>query len=391
MDFRFSNADIRLEQARIVIDGKAVEVGRVVPNAPFQVEGLEVGTRTVEITHPDYEPWRQSVTVRDEQTTAVAVKLTPRPGRLAIRAEPREIALTINGRAVRSDEMKNGELTLPAGEALALVASAQGYKSAARTFTLAANGREMWAVELELSPSAPPTAAPSASTAPSGPTAGQRWANTLGMKFVPVPGVAVLFCIWETRVQDYQAFVNETQREWPKPEFPQGATHPAVLVNADDATAFCAWLTEKERKAARLASNQAYRLPTDAEWDAAVGKDLYPWGKGWPPPKGAGNYADNAALRGRYSSWGYSGIIPGYEDGYDATAPVGSFTANRFGIYDLGGNVWERVGDRRGGVRGASFFIYVRGSLDSSVRLTLGVQRYDRIGFRVVCVVGPAP
>lgn len=54
--------------------------------------------------------------------------------------------------------------------------------------------------------------------------------NSLGMKFIPLPGMKVLLSIWDTRVQDYQAFVNATKRSWKKPPFAQGPTHPAVLV-----------------------------------------------------------------------------------------------------------------------------------------------------------------
>ncbi len=103
--------------------------------------------------------------------------------------------------------------------------------------------------------------------------------NSLGMKFVPVPiiggpsdGKRMLFCVWDTRVRDYEVFVKETGREWSKAsDVEQGAEHPAVNVSWEDATAFCAWLTEQERKVGRLAVKEVYRLPTDHEWSCAVG------------------------------------------------------------------------------------------------------------------------
>jgi len=237
------------------------------------------------------------------------------------------------------------------------------------------------------------------------PTAGQPWENSLGMKFVPVPGANVLFSIWETRVQDFEAFVKETGHNatagmysdrgngwrlqgdtWKSPGFPQGPLHPVVGVNQADAQAFCRWLTAKERREGRLGIDQEYRLPTDAEWDAAVGKEEFPWGNQWPPPPQAGNYADEAANSGRYKSWS---IIAGYNDGYDTTAPVGSFAPNRHGIFDLGGNVWEYVNDRPHGLRGASSFTYIRDSLASSFRFT-DADRGIVVGFRVVVAVGSA-
>ena len=109
---------------------------------------------------------------------------------------------------------------------------------------------------------APPPAAPT----------GQQWTNSLGMIFVPVPGTAVRFSIWETRVQDYQVFVAATGRSWLKlSTFSPWPAHPVLCVSWDDAKAFCEWLTEKERRAGTLNSTQEYRLPMDAEWSTAVG------------------------------------------------------------------------------------------------------------------------
>ena len=102
--------------------------------------------------------------------------------------------------------------------------------------------------------------------------------NTLGMKFVPVPGTDVQFCIWETRVKDYAAYAAANagvDGSWKNPfpglKFKQADTHPVVEVSWEDAVAFCEWLTKKEMATGKIKTGQRYRLPTDAEWSVAVG------------------------------------------------------------------------------------------------------------------------
>jgi hypothetical protein len=63
--------------------------------------------------------------------------------------------------------------------------------------------------------------------------------NSLGMKFNPIPGTNVLVGIWDVRVQDYAVFANETNHQWPKPDFKQTGEDPAVNVSWNDAVAFC--------------------------------------------------------------------------------------------------------------------------------------------------------
>lgn len=215
--------------------------------------------------------------------------------------------------------------------------------------------------------------------------------NTLGMKFLPVPGTRVLFSVWETRVKDYAAYAaanSGVDGSWRSPGFPQGDTHPVVNVSWNDAVAFCRWLTATERQAARLKADQEYRLPTDAEWSYAAGiggkeegstpkeKDsklmgVYPWGQAPPSPRGFGNYA-----------------LGKDRDGYDQTSPVGSYGKCELGLYDMGGNVAEWCQDFYSGqsgdrvLRGGSWRDNV---LDASDRDAgdPSLRRQD-CGFRVV-------
>lgn len=216
--------------------------------------------------------------------------------------------------------------------------------------------------------------------------------NSLGMKFVKVPGQKeplVNCSIWETRVRDYQVFTEETHRAWILPDFVQTPDDPAVNVTWEDAKAFCRWLTERERKAGRLTAQQHYRLPTDEEWNVAVGLSseqgstpedklkkcvVWPWGADWPPRPGDGNYAPELEA-----------------DRFVNTSPVGHFKPNRNGLFDLGGNVWEWCEDWFNDarvtkvLRGGSFHDSQPKDLLAAYRFSATVHlSNDDIGFRVV-------
>ncbi len=242
------------------------------------------------------------------------------------------------------------------------------------------------------------------------------WTNSLGMRFLPVPGTKVLFSIWETRVQDYRAFADHSpglNKRWEKPDFGQQDNYPVVFVSWDEATAFCAWLTKREHQAGRLGTNQCYRLPTDAEWSLAIGleketgstprvkgershKDraarVFSWGTNWPPPEKAGNFAD-AARRARQPDWNGS-VIRDYNDGWVDTAPVGTFPPNQFGLYDMDGNVnewcqdWYDETQKERVIRGSSFGDGDPAVLFSSARFRGSPDsRRKYWGFR--CVMAP--
>lgn len=261
----------------------------------------------------------------------------------------------------------------------------------------------------------PRTIAP-AKTVPSGPmTVGGVLTNTLGMKFVPVKGTDVLFCIHETRYRDYAVYaaeVSSVDGTWQN-QTVQGFTiteraedHPVMNVTWEEAQAFCSWLSNKDGK--------TYRLPSDREWSIAVGigrdekwtpdtlpmslqqkaENLFPWKGGFPPKTSdkAGNYADTSHKE--KAPRNDIGFVEGFDDGFPTTAPVMSLKANVLGIYDLGGNVWEWCEDWYDGtktervLRGASWGCGARTQLLSSYRIHRGPgTRHNQNGFRCVLVM----
>lgn len=178
----------------------------------------------------------------------------------------------------------------------------------------------------------PPASAPSASSAKpdiaakpvavAEITKKHPYVNSLGMKFVPLGDTGDQMCIWETRVQDFVAFLKATGQQV-KITSPGKELHPASGVSWNDATAFCAWLTEKEQKEGRIGPRDRYRLPKDREWSIAAGDTRYAWGDNWPKAE------ERVQLPGFKPSSG------------DHTAPVGSFPPSAMGFHDISGNVFE--------------------------------------------------
>lgn len=114
--------------------------------------------------------------------------------------------------------------------------------------------------------------------------------------------------------------------DWKHPEGPQSnidarMNYPVVQVAWEDANAYAKWAGK--------------RLPTEAEFEYAarggLERKLYSWGNQFRPG-------------GKWQANTFQGTFPyenTKEDGFAGAAPVSSFPPNRFGLYDMTGNVWE--------------------------------------------------
>ncbi|MEJ7746658.1 MAG: SUMF1/EgtB/PvdO family nonheme iron enzyme [Luteimonas sp.] len=112
---------------------------------------------------------------------------------------------------------------------------------------------------------------------------------------------------------------------------------PVLHVDARDAEAYTAWLSEQ--------TGQRYRLPHEAEFEYALraGREgRFPWGDGLPRDR-AGNFtgAGDRSPSGR--EW--SNAFAPYRDGHWGPSPVGKFVANAYDLHDLAGNVSEWTAD----------------------------------------------
>jgi formylglycine-generating enzyme required for sulfatase activity len=128
-----------------------------------------------------------------------------------------------------------------------------------------------------------------------------------------------------------------TQSEWARlkttalwkgqEKIKEGDDYPAAYLSWDNAMAFCAKLTARERNAGRLGPDWEYTLPTDAQWEFACRagtQTVYSFGDDWTLLPEYAWFRKNASAIGEL--YGH---------------PVGQKKPNALGLYDMHGNVSE--------------------------------------------------
>jgi len=151
-----------------------------------------------------------------------------------------------------------------------------------------------------------------------------------------------------------------TVLNWRNPGFKQTDEHPVVCISDKDSKSYLSWLSKKTQR--------KYRLPNEIEWEyvARAGSvENFWWGND------IGNGKANCAYCG--SEW--SNI---------STSPVKSFRANKLGLYDIVGNVWELTNGDKIVARGGAWNFAPK-LARASVRLELSQGfRSNYVGFRAL-------
>jgi formylglycine-generating enzyme required for sulfatase activity len=389
---RVGPVKLGLPDGRLVVRSRPAGASVTIGGAYRGRTPLELDVRpdlqqTVSVTRDGWEPVIREIAVAAGQSAIVDVDLTPILGEVIVRAKPQDAQLLVDGEARGA---ANQTLRLPATRHT-LEIRKPGYAPFRTTVTPRPGlAQSVEATLLEgVAPSAATVSAQATAGAgaAAGATPGELVALTptvrakpgLELKLVP----AGEYTMGSPR-REAGRRANESQRpvklerrfymglrEVTNAEFRQFRPEhrsgfilqqtldldrqPAVNVSWQDAAGYCNWLSAQEglapayeTRGGRLAPvtpvTNGYRLPTEAEWEwvargAAGSLRKYPWGDALPVPAGAGNYADRSAQAL------VPLVMPDYDDGFAATAPVAGFAPDARGFFDLGGNVAEWTHD----------------------------------------------
>ncbi len=364
--------------ALIPADGQ-LKLDSVPEASTLQVDGHYQGTtptmvmlssgvkHRLQLSKPGYTNWQQTITLEPEQQRVLTATLKPEYGTVFINAEPADAKLRIDGKA-QGNASRRLRLT---SRPHRLEVYREGYETYTLTVTPDAANSSTVNVVLKTAVQARIEATPATIRSPTGQLlrlvrpdgsfkmgASRREA---GRRANESPRLIVLkrpfyFSEKEVTNGEYRQFGQQHRTGRADGASLDGDQQPVAGISRDDAARYSNWLSRKHglpeayrKQAGRMQLvrpvNTGYRLPSEAEWAyvarklGRTGESRYPWPGSYPPTLVAGNFADV-----RISDT-LAETVPGYDDQYRGSAPVGSFPAFPDGFYDLGGNVAEWMND----------------------------------------------
>ena len=432
-----ANQPIKLSVAELFTNPSHLVITSTPPKATVEIAGKEHGItpftlrlnpnieHTITLTKPGFRSNQQKVTLKPGEQQNISANLEAILGTVVLNIEPQDAEVFINGKFMGSGDVK---LFLPsASQRLEIRKS--GYQVYEKMISPTPDTPQVLEVSLSRITSTANVSKPSTINTSEGQELklifggkfsmgaarreqGRRSNETLHAVELVKPFYISVHEITNQQFLNFSASHNSGSY---KGHDLTSAKLPVVNITWEDAARYCNWLSEKEglekvyrvKNETLVAKNPipaGYRLPTESEWEwvARVKNNnqvhRYEWGNIFPPSTVTGNYADQSAVEI------LDPVLPEYNDGFIVASPVGSFAANHFGIFDMGGNAAEwchdyhsiypslsdeifvdPLGPNKGDkhvIRGAS---WMRGDL-SSTRLSYRdrdlVERTD-VGFRI--------
>lgn len=360
--------DSNPQGANITVDGDFRGV------TPAEISLLPGKQHQLRLFLDGYQAAGRTVELASGQSNQLKVTLQPNAGDIRIVTKPKDAEVWIDGKLRGSSGVA---VTLPA-KAHRLEVRRQGYASKTQTITPRPGLEQVLQVELLTERAARWANTPRQITSPGGQRlllfkpeqtftmgASRREVGRRSNEVIKEVRLERGFYLSTTEVTNaqFKAFQRQHSSRHANRRTLDTPKQPVVNISWQQAALYCNWLSEKAglplayqvedgKVVGFNPEATGYRLPTEAEWAWAAryqvennpsgGMTRYPWGQEFPPTTKTDNYADVAAasIVGR--------VVKTYNDGFDVSAPVGSFSANRKGLFDLGGNVSEWINDYYG-------------------------------------------
>jgi len=302
--------------ANVYIDDK------LMGTTPLALKDVPACSYRVKMEHEHYEIWRDNVDVKHQQMVEVRAELEPKPGKLEVRSEPSGARVLVDGKESGVTPYTGW---VSAGKEHTVFIYVEGYRFESRKATVQPEGKHGISVTLEKQEGPPPiiigkdlalmVLIPAGEFIMGSPEGegndNEHPQHTVFLDAFYIDKYEVTNAQYE---QFMQATGHKAPNHWDDERYNQ-PLQPVIGVTWHDAAAYAEWAGK--------------RLLTEAEWEkAARGGDgrKYPWGNEW----------DGSKCNSK-----------GGGDGYEYTAPVGSFLAGAspYGVMGMAGNIWEWVYD----------------------------------------------